>query len=115
MKPVKSGIQAYIAPVKHNLINTSRVASITSIMLDNYCQDTNNDITHMLGMGTDSGVLFSYIGRVRIHIVHIQQFIQILNILFHRPYSAIYSDSEYFVSYIVSLCTNALFTMEETT
>ncbi len=98
MKPVKSGIQAYIAPVNHNLINTSRVASITSTMLDNYCQDTNNDITHLLDMGADAGVLFTYIDRVHIHIVHIQQYIQILNIFFHCPYSAIYSGSEYFVS-----------------
>jgi hypothetical protein len=99
MKPVKSGIWAYITPVHHNSINTSRVASITSTMLDNYCQDTNNDmITHLPDLGTDAGVLFGYINRVRIHIVHIQQYIQILNILFHRPYSAIYSDTEYFVS-----------------
>jgi hypothetical protein len=98
MKPVKSGIWAYIAPVNHNSINTSRVASITSTMLDNYCQDTNNYITHLLDMGTNAGVLFGYIDGVRIHIVYIQQYIQILNILFHRPYSAIYSDSEYFVS-----------------
>jgi hypothetical protein len=98
MKPVKSGIWAYIAPVNHNSINTSRVASITSIMLDNYCQDTNNDITHLPDMGTDAVVLFGYINRVHIHIVHIQQYIQILNILFRRPYSAMYSDSEYFVS-----------------
>ncbi len=49
-------------------------------------------------MGTNAGVLFGYIDGVRIHIVYIQQYIQILNILFHRPYSAIYSDSEYFVS-----------------
>jgi hypothetical protein len=98
MKPVKSGIWAYIAPMNHNLINTSRVASITSAMLDSYCQDTNNDITHLPDMGTDAGVLFGYIDRVRIHIVHIQQCIQILNYLFHCPYSAIYSDSEYFVS-----------------
>ncbi len=97
MKPVKSGIQAYIAPVNHNSINTSRVASITSTMLDNYYQDTNNDITHLPDMGTDARVLFGYIDRVRIHIVHIQQYI-ILNILFRHPYSAIYSDSEYFVS-----------------
>ncbi len=98
MKPVKSGIRAYIAPVNHNSINTSRVASITSAMLDNYCQDTNNDTTHLLDMGTDAGVLCGYIDRVRIHIVHIQQYIQILIILFQCPYSAIYSDSEYFVS-----------------
>ncbi len=98
MKPVKSGIRAYIAPVNHNLINTNRVASITSTILDNYCQDTNNDITHLPDMGTDAGVLFGYIDRVRIHIIHIQQYIQIPNILFHSPYSAIYSDSEYFVS-----------------
>jgi hypothetical protein len=98
MKPVKSGICAFIAPVNHNSINTSRVASITSTMLDNYCQDTNNDITHLPDMGTDAGVLFGYFDRICIHIVHIQKYIQILNILFHRPYSAIYSDSEYFVS-----------------
>ncbi len=67
-------------------------------MLDNYSQNTNNDITHLPDMGTDAGVLFDYINRVRIHIVHIQQYIQILNIVFHRTYSAIYSDSEYFVS-----------------
>jgi hypothetical protein len=98
MKPVKSGIWAYIALVNHNLITTSRVASITSTIFDNYCQDTNNDITHLPDMGTDAGVLFGYIDRVRIHIVHIQQCIQILNSLFHHPYSAIYLDSEYFVS-----------------
>ena len=99
MKPVKSGIWAYIAPVNHNSINISRVASITSTMLGNYCQDTENyDITHLLDMGMDAGVLFGYFDRVRIHCVHILQYIQILNILFHRPYSAIYSDSEYFVS-----------------
>ncbi len=99
MKPVKSGIRAYIAPVNHNSINTSRVASITSTMLGNYCQDTENyDITYLPDMGTDAGVLFSYFDRVRIHCIHILQYIQILNILFHRPYSAIYSDSEYFVS-----------------
>ncbi len=97
-KPVKSGIRTYIAPVIHNSINTGRVASITSTMLDNYCQDKNNDITHLPDMGTGAGVLFGYINRVRIHIVHIQQYIQILNILFCHPYSAIYSDSEYFVS-----------------
>jgi hypothetical protein len=74
------------------------MASITSTMLDNYCQDTKKDITHLPDMGTDAGVLFSYIDRVGIHIVHIQQYIQILNILFHRPYSAIYSGSEYFFS-----------------
>ncbi len=98
MKPVKSGIRAYIAPVNHNSINTSRVASITSTMLDNYCHNKNNDITHLPGMGTDARVLFGYINRVGNHIVRIQQYIQILNILFHCPYSAIYSDSEYFVS-----------------
>jgi hypothetical protein len=98
MKPVKSGIWAYIAPVNHNLINTSRVASITSTMLDDYCQDTNNDIPHLPDMGTDAVVLFRYINRVRVQIVHIQQYIQILNILFRCPYSAIYSDSKYFVS-----------------
>ncbi len=99
MKPVKSGIRAYIAPVNHNSINTSRVASITSTMLGKYCQDTENyDITHLLDMGMDAGVLFGYFDRVRIHCVHILQYIQILNILFHHPYSAIYSDSEYFVS-----------------
>jgi hypothetical protein len=99
MKPVKSGIRAYIAPVNHNSIITSRVASITSTMLGNYCQDTENyDITHLLDMGTDAGVLFGYFDRVPIHCIHILQYIQILNILFHRPYSAIYSDSEYFVS-----------------
>ncbi len=99
MKPVKSGIWAYIAPVNHDLINTSRVASITSTMLGNYCQDTeNNDITHLLDMGTDAGVLFGYFDRVRIYCVHILQYIQILNILFHLPYSAIYSDFEYVVS-----------------
>jgi hypothetical protein len=98
MKPIKSGIQAYITPVNHNSINTSRVASITSTMLGNYCQDTENyDITHLPDMGTDAGVLFGYFDRVHIHCVHIPQYIQILNILFHRPYSAIYSDSEYFV------------------
>ncbi len=98
MKPVKSGIWTYIAPVNHNSINTSRVASITSTMLENYCQDTNNNITHLPDIGTDAGVLFGYIDRVRIHIVHIQQYIQMLNILFYCPYSAIYSDSEYVVS-----------------
>jgi hypothetical protein len=99
MKPVKSGIRAYIAPVNHNSINTSRVASITIAMLGNYCLDTENyDITHLPGMGTDAGVLFGYFNRVHIHCVHIQQYIQILNILFHRPYSAIYSDSEYVIS-----------------
>jgi hypothetical protein len=99
MKPVKSGIWAYITPVNHNSINTSRLASITSTMLGNYCQDTGNyDITHLLDMGTDAGVLFGYFDRVRIHCIHILQYIQILNILFHRPYSAIYSYSEYFVS-----------------
>ena len=100
MKPVKSGIWAYIAPVNHNSINTSRVASITSTMLDNYCQDTNNNITHLPDMDMDAGVLFDYIDRVHIHIIHIQQYIQILNILF---------------PIILSLCTNALFTTEETT
>ncbi len=55
MKPVKSGIWAHIAPVNHNSINTSRVASITSTMLGNYCQDTENyDITHLPDMGTDT-------------------------------------------------------------
>ena len=55
MKPVKSGIVAYIAPVNHNSINTSRVASITSTMLGNYCQDTENyDITHLPDMGSDA-------------------------------------------------------------
>ncbi len=99
MKPVKSEIWAYIAPVNHNSINTSRMASITSTILGSYCQDTENyDITHPLDMGMDAGVLFGYFDRVRIHCVHILQYIQILNILFHRPYSAIYSDSEYFVS-----------------
>jgi hypothetical protein len=99
MKPIKSGIWAYIAPVNHNSINTSRVASITSTMLGNYCQDTENyDITHLPDMGTDAGVLFGYFDIVRIHCVHILQYIQILNILFHRPYSAICSDSEYFIS-----------------
>ena len=99
MKPVKSGIRAYITPVNHNSINTSRVASITSTMLGNYCQDTENyDITHLPDMGTDAVLLFGYFNRVCIHCVHILQCIQILNILFHRPYSAIYSDSEYFVS-----------------
>jgi hypothetical protein len=99
MKPVKSGIQAYIAPVNHNSINTSRVAGITSTMLGNYCQDTKNyDITHLPDMGTDAGVLFGYFDRVCIHCIHILQYIQILNILFRRPYSAIYSYSEYSVS-----------------
>jgi hypothetical protein len=98
MKPVKSGIWAYIPPVIHNSINTSRVASITSTILDNNCQDTNKDITLLLDKSADAGVLFGYIDRVRIHIVHIQQYIQILNNLFHCPYSAIYSDSGYFVS-----------------
>ncbi len=67
MKPIKSGIQAYIAPVNHNSMNTSLVASITSSMLDNYCHDTNNDVTHLQDMGTDAGVLFGYINRVHIH------------------------------------------------
>ncbi len=99
MKPVKSGIWAYIALVNHNSNNTSRVASITSTMLGNYCQDTENyDVTHLPDMDTDAGVLFGYFDRVGIHCVHILQFIQILNILFHWPYSAIYSGSEYFVS-----------------
>ncbi len=98
MKPVKSGIWAYIAPVNHNSINTSRVASITITMLGNYCQDTENyDIPHLPDMGTDAGVLFGYFDRVCIHFVHILQYIQILNILFHCPYSAIYLDSECFV------------------
>ncbi len=70
MKPVKSGIRAYITPVNHNSINTSLVASITSTMLDNYCQDTNTDITHLQDMGMDAGVLFGYINRVRIHTLH---------------------------------------------
>ncbi len=113
MKPVKSGIWAYIAPVNHNLINTSRVASITSTMLDNYCQDTNNDITHLPDMSTDAGVLFGYIDRVLIHIVHIQQYIQILNILFHCPHIQQYIQILNIL--FVSLCTNALFTTEETT
>ncbi len=99
MKPVKSGIRAYIAPVNHNSINTSKVARITSTMLGNYCQDTENyDITHLPDMGMDAWVLFGYFDRVRIHCILILQYIQILNILFHRPYSAIYSDSEYFVT-----------------
>jgi hypothetical protein len=99
MKPVKSGIWAYITPVNLNSINTSRVASITSTILGNYCQDTENyDITHLPNMGTDAGVLFGYFNRVHIHCVHILQSIQILNILFHCPYAAIYSNSEYFVS-----------------
>jgi hypothetical protein len=99
MKLVNSGIRAYIAPVNHNSTNTSRVASITSTMLGNYCQDTENyDITHLPDMGTDAGVLFGYFDRVHIHCAHILQYIQILNILFHHPYLAIYSDYEYFVS-----------------
>jgi hypothetical protein len=99
MKPVKPGISAYIAPVNHNSINTSRVASITSTLLDNYCQDTEKyHITQLPGMGTGAGVLFSYYDRVRIHCVHFVQNIQILNILFCCPHLAIYSDSEYFVS-----------------
>jgi hypothetical protein len=98
MKPVKSGIWAYIAPVNNNSINISSVASITSTMLGNYCQETENyDITHLPDMGTDAGVLFGYFDRVHIHCVHVLQNIQILNILFHHPYSAIYSDSEYIV------------------
>ncbi len=72
MKPVKSGIRAYIAPVNHNSINTSRVASTTSTILGNYCQDTNNyDIIHLPDMGTDAGVLFGYFDRVGIHCIHI--------------------------------------------
>ncbi len=75
------------------------MASITSTMLGNYCQGKENyDITHLPDMGTDAGVQFGYFNRVHIHCVHILQYIQILNILFHCPYSAIYSDSEYFVS-----------------
>ncbi len=75
------------------------MASINSTILGNYCQDTENyDTAHLPGMGTDAGVLFGYFNRVRIHCIHILQYIQMLNILFHRPYSAIYSDSEYFVS-----------------
>ncbi len=84
MKLVKSGIWAYIAPVNHNSINTSRVASITSTMLGSYCQDTENyDITHLPDMVTNAGVLFGYFDRVPIHCVHIL---------------SIYSDPEYFVS-----------------
>ncbi len=99
MKPVKSGIRAYIAPVNHNSTNTSKVASITSTMLGNYCQDAENYvITHLPDMGTDAGVQFGYFDRVPIHCIHILQYIHILNVLFHCPYSAIYSDSEYFVS-----------------
>ncbi len=100
MKPVKSGIWAYIAPVNHNSINIRLVASITSTMLDNYCQDTNTDITFLQDMGTDPEVLFGYINRVRIHTLHNQQYIQILTILFPN---------------IVSLCTKAVFTTTEET
>ncbi len=115
MKPVKSGVRAYIAPVNHNSINTSRVASIISTMLDNYCQDTNNDITHLLDMGVDAGVLFGYINRVRIHIVHTQQYIQILDIFFHVHIQQYIQIQNILFPNIVYLCTNALFTKEETT
>jgi hypothetical protein len=55
MKPVKSGIWAYITPVNHNSINTSRVASITNTMLGKFYQDTENyDITHLPNMGMDA-------------------------------------------------------------
>jgi hypothetical protein len=99
MKPVKPGVGTYIAPVNHNSININRVASITSIILGIYCQDTENcDITHLADMGTDAEILFGYYDRVFIHCVHILQNIQILNSLFHCPNLAIYLDSEYFAS-----------------
>ncbi len=56
------------------------------------------ELVAVAGMGTNAGVLFGYFNKVSIYCVHILQYIQILNILFRRSYSAIYSDSEYFGS-----------------
>jgi hypothetical protein len=54
----------YVAPVNHNTINQTMVASITSTMLGNYGKDSSADSTHLQDMGTDAGVLFGYNDKV---------------------------------------------------
>ena len=59
-----SKFRPYVAPVNHNTINQTMVASITSTMLGNYGQDSSADLTHLQDMGTDARVLFGYNDKV---------------------------------------------------
>jgi len=67
MKTKEGKLRAYVAQVNHNTINTSMVASITSTMLGNYCQDKKADSTHLQDMGTDAGMLIGYNDKVSMH------------------------------------------------
>jgi hypothetical protein len=51
---------AYIAPIKHNRIDSKMVASIMSTMKGNCCRDESKDNTHLQDMGSDAAVLFGY-------------------------------------------------------
>jgi hypothetical protein len=51
---------AYIAPINHNRIDSTMVASIISTMTGNYCRDTSMDNTHLQDMGSDAAVLLGY-------------------------------------------------------
>jgi len=51
---------AYIAPIKHNRIDSVMVASIISNMIGNYSGYDSMDHTHMQDMGSDAAVLLGY-------------------------------------------------------
>ncbi len=51
---------AYIAPVKHNRIDSKMIASIISTMTGNYCRDASMDHMHLQDMGSDAAVLLGY-------------------------------------------------------
>jgi hypothetical protein len=70
---------AYIAPINHNRIDSTMVASIISTMTGNYCRDTSMDNTHLQDMGSDAAVLLGYYDKsvsmsINIHIVYFLYF-----------------------------------------
>jgi hypothetical protein len=51
---------AYIAPIKHNRIDSKMVVRIISTMTRNYCRDASMDNTHLQDMRSDAAVLLGY-------------------------------------------------------
>jgi hypothetical protein len=51
------------------------VASITSTMLGNYCQDKKADSTHLQDMGTDAGMSIGYNDKVSMHPLYTWKYI----------------------------------------
>jgi hypothetical protein len=81
---------AYIAPINHNRIDSTMVASIISTMTGNYCRDTSMDNTHLQDMGSDAAVLLGYYDKsvsmsFNIHKVYVYIFTQIYRFGFILP------------------------------